>query len=140
MNAPTAQREDTTDDAMELGRLRSLMEGNSMNNRDIFDRKRYERVVCADGASVSIQAGAGVYSIPRDNKGPYTHVEAGFPSVDPPPSWREYAEADGKHWTPCDTVYAYMPYDCVDEFINVHGGLMEGFEFELPPRSDTENE
>ncbi len=139
MNAPTAQREDTTDDAMELGRLRSLMEGNSMNNRDIFDRKRYERVVCADGASVSIQAGAGVYSIPRDNVGPYTHVEAGFPSVDPPPSWREYAEADG--WmTPCDTVYAYMPYDCVDEFINVHGGLMEGFEFELPPRSDTENE
>ena len=110
-----------------------------MNNRDIFDRKRYERVVCADGASVSIQAGAGIYSTPRDNVGPYTHVEAGFPSVDPPPSWREYAEADG--WmTPRDTVFAYMPYDCVDEFINVHGGLMEGFEFELPPRSVTENE
>ena len=106
-----------------------------MNNREIFDRIRYERLVCADGASVSIQAGVGIYSIPRDNVGPYTHVEAGFPSVDPPPSWREYAEADG--WmTPCETVYAYMPYDCVDEFINVHGGLLEGFEFALPPRGD----
>ena len=113
------------------------MKGNSMNNRDIFDRKRYDRVVCADGAAVSIQAGAGVYSTPRNNEGPYTHVEAGFPSVEPPPSWREYAE------DPNDllgTVYGYLPYDCVDEFINVHGGLMEGFEFELPPRSDTENE
>ena len=118
-------------------RVRSVMKGNSMNNRDIFDRKRYDRVVCADGASVSIQAGAGLYSTPRNNEGPYTHVEAGFPSVEPPPSWRAYAE------DPNDllgTVYAYMPYDCVDEFINVHGGLMEGFEFELPPRSDTENE
>ena len=109
------------------------MKGNSMNNREIFDRIRYERLVCADGASVSIQAGAGIYSTPRDNVGPYTHVEAGFPSVEPPPSWREYAE------DPNDligTVYGYLPYDCVDEFINVHGGLLEGFEFALPPRGD----
>ena len=113
-----------------------------MNNREIFDRIRYERLVCADGASVSIQAGEGVYSTPRNNEGPYTHVEAGFPSVEPPASWLAYAEdfrVDDR-LTLCDTVYAYMPYDCVDEFINVHGGLMEGFEFELPPRSDTENE
>ena len=101
-----------------------------MNSSDIFDHKRYGRIVCADGASVSIQAGAGIYSTPRDNRGPYTHIEAGFPSVEPPASWREYAE-DPDALT--DTVYAYMPYDCVDEFINVHGGLMEGVEFELPP-------
>ncbi len=111
------------------------MEGNSMNNRDIWYRKRYEPVVCADGASVSIQAGVGIYSIPRDNVGPYTHVEAGFPSVDPPPSWREYAE-DEPSLDLRNTVFAYMPYDCVDEFINVHGGLLEGFEFALPPRGD----
>ena len=109
-----------------------------MNDRGILERKHYDRVVCADGASVSIQAGSGIYSTPRDNEGPYTHVEAGFPSVEPPASWREYAEdfrVDDR-LTLCDTVYAYMPYDCVDEFINVHGGLMEGFEFELPPRGD----
>lgn len=105
-----------------------------MNNHEIFDRKRYERVVCADGASVSIQAGAGLYSTPRDNEGPYTHVEAGFPSVEPPASWREYAEEHG--WmTPCNTVYAYMPYDCVDEFINVHGGLLRDHQG-MPPRGD----
>ena len=103
-----------------------------MNDRGILERKHYERVVCADGASVSIQAGSGIYSTPRDNEGPYTHVEAGFPSVEPPASWREYAENPNDL---CDTVYGYMPYDCVDEFINVHGGLVEGFEFELPVRA-----
>ena len=96
--------------------------------QDVIAGKRYPRIVCADGASVSIQAGTGIYSTPRDNRGPYTHVEAGFPSVEPPASWREYAED-------CDnllgTVYGYMPYDCVDEFIAVHGGLVGG---ELPPR------
>ena len=108
-----------------------------MNYRGILERKHYDRVVCADGASVSIQAGSGLYSTPRDNDGPYTHVEAGFPSVEPPASWREYVEDPNDL---CDTVYAYMPYDCVDEFINVHGGLMEGFEFTLPPRGDADGD
>ena len=102
-----------------------------MNYRGILERKHSERVVCADGASVSIQAGVGVYSTPRDNEGPYTHVEAGFPSVEPPPSWREYAEDPNDL---CGTVYGYMPYDCVDEFINIHGGLKLFVWFELPPR------
>ena len=99
-----------------------------MNTTEIYERKRYEAIVCADGASVSIQAGAGIYSTPRDNRGPYTHIEAGFPSVEPPASWREYAD-DVEH--PTETVYAYMPYDCVDEFINIHGGMVSG---ELPLR------
>jgi len=105
-----------------------------MNFSGIFDRKQYTRVVCADGVSVSIQAGEGIYSTPRDNRGPYTHIEAGFPSVEPPASWREFAE-DAENL--CGTVYAYMPYDCVDEFINIHGGMVSG---ELPPRSNQEKE
>lgn len=103
-----------------------------MNISDIFPRKVYPRIVCADGASVSIQAGGYIYSTPRDNYGSYTHIEAGFPSVEPPASWREYAE-DPDALT--ETVYAYMPWVCVDEFINVHGGLVEGIEVDLPPRA-----
>jgi hypothetical protein len=90
--------------------------------------QHYEHIVCADGAAVSIQAGLHVRSTPRNNRGPYTHIEAGFPSVEPPASWREYAE-DGDNLL--DTVYGYMPYDCVDEFIDIHGGMVSG---ELPPR------
>ena len=99
-----------------------------MNFGGIFDRKRYERIVCADGASVSIQAGEGIYCTPRNNIGPYTHIEAGFPSVEPPASWLPHAE-DVVNL--CDTVYGYMPYERVDEFIEIHGGMVSG---ELPQR------
>jgi hypothetical protein len=97
--------------------------------QDLINRKMYQHIVCADGATVSIQAGAGIYSTPRDNRGPYTHIEAGFPSVEPPASWREYAEDFDNL---IDSVYCYMPWDCVDEFINLHGGMVSG---ELPPRA-----
>lgn len=91
--------------------------------------RMYEHIVCADGASVSIQAGRHAYCTPRDDRGPYTHIEAGFPTVEPPASWREYAE-DLDNLT--QTVYGYMPFDCVDEFIAVHGGMVSG---ELPERA-----
>lgn len=94
----------------------------------LAQRKTYQRIVCHDGASVSVQAGVGVYCTPDDtNDGPFTHVEAGFPSVEPPASWHEYA---GDTTNFCETIYARMPWDCVEEFINIHGGMMSG---ELPP-------
>lgn len=89
--------------------------------------KFYERVRCADGANVSVQAGAYLYSTPRDNQGPYTHIEAGFPSVVPPASWMPYADNDLDY---TEVVYGYMPVELVAEFINVHGGMVSG---ELPP-------
>ncbi len=87
----------------------------------------YKRIQCADGASVSVQAGRYMYSTPRQDCGPYTHVEAGFPSVAPPNSWREYQ--DGNEDT-LDTVWGYMPIALVREFIDAHGGMVDG---ELPP-------
>lgn len=98
------------------------------NIQSAFARTFYERVVCADGASVSIQAGVGIYCTPRDNRGPYSHVEAGFPSVPPPASWREYADGPPEE----AEVYGYLPWSCVDEFISAHGGMVSGA---LPPRS-----
>lgn len=96
----------------------------------LFHRhKRYDRIVCADGASVSIQAARHLYCTPSNSDGPYTHIEAAFPSVEPPTSWRKYATIPDYTFT--ETVYAYMPWKCVDEFINAHGGMVGG---ELPPR------
>ena len=43
-------------------------------------KKKNERVVCADGFNMSIQADEFVYCSPRNNDGPYTAVEIGFPS------------------------------------------------------------
>lgn len=48
---------------------------------------------CKDGESVSIQASETHYCSPRESGlRRYGTVEAGFPSVTPPDSWRKYAE------------------------------------------------
>lgn len=75
---------------------------------------------CKDGANVSVQASQYHYCTPREDKGPYTEVEAGFPSVTPPESWIEYAEDKDDL---CGTVYAWLPVALVEEFISIHGGL-----------------
>ena len=42
--------------------------------------KNYETVVCADGFEMSVQASRGHYCSPREDVGPYTTVEIGFPN------------------------------------------------------------
>ena len=67
------------------------------------------RIFCNDGESVSIQAGRTAYCKPRvDTARHYTHVEAGYPSVVPPLSWKEYAEEwDQGLW---DQVVSFIQY------------------------------
>ena len=86
------------------------------------------RVVCADGSTVSVQADVYCYCTPRNNEGPYTHVEAGFPTGKIPVAWKRYAEDKEDLY---GTVYPYLPVYLVDKFINMHGGLVSG---ELPAR------
>jgi hypothetical protein len=45
------------------------------------------RVICNDGAYLSVQAGDGMYCAPRDNFPGWYEVEVGFPSCTPPDSW-----------------------------------------------------
>ena len=48
-------------------------------------KKRLNRsVVCADGFRMSVQANETAYCDPRDNTGPYTEVEVGFPNREEP--------------------------------------------------------
>lgn len=87
------------------------------------ERKMYERVVCTDGFTVSIQANETSYCSPRVNSAArYEAVELGFPSAadDLITGW---AEDQSK---PCDTVYGYVPVSVVNLLIAKHGGTVSG--------------
>ena len=78
-----------------------------------------KRIVCVDGAEISVQASHSHYCSPRNDYGSWSKVECGFPSIAPLDTWEEYAE----DWdTPCDTVYGWIPVELVREFIKEHGG------------------
>ena len=77
------------------------------------------RIVCRDGFSISVKANWGSYCVPRDCRGPYTHVECGFPSWEP-----EFIMAycqDPKN--PTNTIYCNVPVDLVEKLILLHGGF-----------------
>lgn len=77
------------------------------------------RVLCADGFTVSAQAGYGIYSTPNRDADAYTHVELGYPSQNEE-LLIEYAE--NPRW-PTETVYAYVPVELVDKVLEAHGGI-----------------
>ena len=78
------------------------------------------RIVCKDGFSMSVQAGIGIYSVPRKNleNGEYKAVEVGFPS-EPEELIFEYAECEDY----TQTVYGYVPVELVEKVIEKHGGM-----------------
>jgi len=81
----------------------------------VYKPKR-ERIMCLDGTSISAQANRDAYCTPRSDYGPYTEVEVGYPSVNPPEDWDEYHDGGG--------IYAYVPVRLVREFVAIHGGEM----------------
>lgn len=85
-------------------------------------KKRNTRVVCADTYTVSVQAGETSYCTPRDDIGPYTHVELGYPSVYDSMLDR-YAENKSE---PTKTVYGWVPSETVELLIVKHGGAVSG--------------
>ena len=84
--------------------------------------KKNKRVVCADGFTMSVQADENTYCAPRQDEGPYTAVEVGFPS-----EYEEliidWAEDDS---SPTETVYGYVPSHIVSLVLAKHGGMVEG--------------
>ena len=82
---------------------------------------RAPRVTCADGFTVSVQAGECLYCSPRDNAGPWVSVECGFPS-EASELLAPYAEDPSK---PTETVYGYVPIRTVVALIDEHGGFAE---------------
>lgn len=80
-------------------------------------RKRLE---CRDGFSMSVQAGEGHYSHPREDHGPYTEVEVGKPSREEELLMPYIEQGYGK---PTAAVYPYVPVEVVEDVVNKHGGL-----------------
>lgn len=80
------------------------------------------RIVCKDGTSVSVQASKFTYCAPRNDHGPWSSVELGFPSVKPNDTIMQYAESPD---APTDTVYGYVPLHEVAAWIDEHGGVEE---------------
>jgi hypothetical protein len=80
-------------------------------------------VVCADGFVVSVQASRSHYCVPKDNFGPWTHVEVAFPTS-PIEGW-------GK-WRTSDSVWAAVPVPNVIGLLLSHGGVLA--------RTDTKEE
>lgn len=87
---------------------------------------RYKQVVCKDGFSMSVQANELGYCDPKNNEGPYSHVEVGIPSSHSE-LLRPYMDGDGSELS---DVYGYVPVHVVQMVIDRHGGMVEG---ELPP-------
>ena len=88
--------------------------------------KKYEVLVCADGFRMSVQGNSGAYCEPRNDAGPYTAVEVGYPSS-ADSNLLPYAENPD---APTDTIYGWVPSAVILEVINSHGGWVSG---EMPP-------
>ena len=84
--------------------------------------KKIKRVVCVDGFTMSVQADDFTYCAPRNNEGPYTAVEVGFPS-EHEELIIDWAEDDS---SPTETVYGYVPSHIVSLVLAKHGGMVEG--------------
>jgi hypothetical protein len=76
-------------------------------------------ITCADGLQVSVQASRDHYCSPRNDTGPWTHVEVGFPTRRVH-MLKPYAEdASG-------VVYPWTPIAIIAEVIARAGGIVEG--------------
>lgn len=74
-------------------------------------------IKCADGFTMSVQASRTHYCTPRNDVGPYTAVEVGFPS--------KHENRLAPYGDNNSDVFAWVPVDVLDEIIRAHGGLKE---------------
>jgi hypothetical protein len=80
------------------------------------------RMVCADGFSLSVQAGEGLYCIPSYSEtGDYRMVEVGYPERANGSGYRPASFGVASQWS--GTVCGFVPIDVVNRWIRYHGGL-----------------
>jgi len=78
------------------------------------------RIVCKNGLSLSVQAGAYNYCTPRLARGPWKAFEVGFPSRYIP-DLMPYVERDDI--PPTDSVYANVPGSLINKIVQRNGGV-----------------
>lgn len=79
------------------------------------------RITCNDGFNLSVQASRNHYCRPRSDKGPWTEVEVGYPSVVEPLLFDHAEVSTYPDYT--QQVYPYTPVSVVAAVIEVHGGF-----------------
>jgi hypothetical protein len=86
---------------------------------DRFGLKVRPPIVCMDGATISVQASKFHFCSPRNNDGPYSSVEVGFPTPDFPEGapWKENPDKPDS-----ESVFALVPIQVVSDWIESHGG------------------
>ena len=89
-------------------------------------KKNYKFVEFNSGFGVSIQANSSNYCEPRNDEGPYTAVELGFPSAEDSLIIK-YAENKSE---PTETVYGWVPVGVVKALMIKHGEVIAGT---MPP-------
>ncbi len=92
----------------------------------------YPSFICQDGFSMSVQASAFHYCEPRNDEGPYSSVEIGFPS-EVEPLLMDYIDVYKDDQDPRESVYPRVPADVVLEVIAKHGGPGSGASMENLP-------
>ena len=86
-----------------------------------------EKIICADGFEMSVQASETHYCTPRKTHAErYEAVEVGYPTP-VEGLLMPYCEDPDK---PCETVYGYVPVSVVNLVIAKHGGIVRG---QAPP-------
>jgi hypothetical protein len=73
-------------------------------------------ITCKNGLKLSIQASKFHYSVPRDNEGPYTHFEVGFPSMDIE-DLKPYGDEEGK-------IFSAVPGLVIANVLHDAGGVV----------------
>lgn len=77
------------------------------------------KMICPDGFTVSVQASGYHYCTPRENDGPYTTKELGYPSEPWPDYILPFAEnEDGGS----PSVAGYVPVELIHRWLSAHGG------------------
>lgn len=96
-----------------LEQLQAHLNGSTKEYRPgHFYKEIAKKVVCADGASASIQASETHYCTPRSNQGPYTAVEVWV--LDGTVTEFDYDDEEPS---------AYVPIEQVVQWIDNHGGF-----------------
>lgn len=80
-----------------------------------------EPLTCEDGFSISVQASSMHYAYPRNDYGPYTKMEMGFPENYTPFDERflsDYMEPSSRGWP--SVIFPYTPVGVIRELVNRH--------------------
>jgi hypothetical protein len=88
------------------------------------DREETPPIVCADGFSMSVQAGRLCQCDPKDNHGSYKTVEVYYLSSIVP-ELEEYLVEYVQHDDPGSGIYGNVPVELINKIVNAHGGLAE---------------